>query len=239
MQYVMGLMSRYLEKINMMNVSLYWNKIRRPLTAVAVGGFLAVSLQGCFLLAGTAIVGGTFASVDRRTLGAQTEDKSIVVKGLARMQNVVAAGSHVNVTSFNRRVLLSGEVPDAASKEAAEREIKNMEGVLGVFNELEIAGASGFGARSNDTLVTSKVVASLVDAQDLSAHVFKVTTERGIVYLMGRVTQNEGTRAANIASGVSGVQRVVTLFEYISETEVREFERNKDEQQPAAVEARS
>lgn len=213
----------------MKQASVYWHKIRRPLAAVAVGGFLAVSLQGCFLLAGSAIVGGTFATVDRRTLGAQTEDKSIVVKGMARIPNVVAEGAHVNLTSFNRRVLLSGEVPDAASKEAAEREIKNMAGVVGVFNELEVTNASGFGSRSNDTLITSKVLASLVDAQDLSAHVFKVTTERGIVYLMGRVTQNEGTRAANIASGVSGVQRVVTFFEYISESELREYERNKPE----------
>lgn len=222
----------------MNTLSVYWNKIRRPLAAVAVGGFLAVSLQGCFLLAGTAIVGGTFASVDRRTLGAQTEDKALVVKGMARISNVVASGSHVNVTSFNRRVLLSGEVPDAASKEAAEREMKETEGVVGVFNELEIANASSFGDRSNDTLITSKVLASLVDAKDLSAHVFKVTTERGIVYLMGRVTQNEGTRAANIASGVSGVQRVVTLFEYISENEVRDIERNQGAKESAPESAR-
>ncbi len=214
----------------MMKASTWWKKMRRPMAAVAVGGVLAVSLQGCFLLAGGAIVGGTMASVDRRTFGAQTEDKSIVVKGTAKLPNVVASGSHVNVTSFNRHVLLSGEVPDAASKEAAEREIKSMEGVVGVFNELEVVDASGFGARSNDTLITSKVVASLVDTKDLTAHAFKVTTERGIVYLMGRVTQDEGARAASVASGVSGVQRVVTLYEYISESELKELQGNKTEQ---------
>lgn len=210
----------------MKHVSTYWHKVRRPLAAVAVGGVLAISLQGCFLMAGTAIVGGTMAAVDRRTLGAQTEDKTILVKGTARIPDVVSAGSHVNVTSFNRQVLLSGEVPDAKSKAAAEAAIKEIEGVVGVFNELEIAGAAGFGSRSNDTLITSKVVASLMDADNISAHVVKVTTERGIVYLMGRVTQEEGTLAARIASGVSGVQRVVTLYEYISEAERKELDRN-------------
>lgn len=206
----------------MNDVQTAWLKLRRPLAAAAVCGMLAIGLQGCFgVLAGGMLV-GTFAATDRRTLGAQTEDKSIVIKGEANIPDVVASGSHVNVTSFNRKVLLSGEVPDEASKAAAEREIKSLPNVAGVFNELVISGSSSFSSRSGDALITSKVLASLVDAKDLYASAFKITTERGIVYMMGRVTEREGRRGADIAAGVSGVQEVVTLYdEYISEEELK------------------
>jgi osmotically-inducible protein OsmY len=200
-------------------------KLRRPLAAAAVCGMLAIGLQGCFGVLAGGLLAGTFAATDRRTLGAQTEDKSIVVKGEANIPGVVPQGSHVNVTSFNRKVLLSGEVPDEASKAAAEREIKALPGVEGVFNELAISGSSNFSSRSGDALVTSKVLASLVDAKDLYSSAFKVTTERGIVYMMGRVTEREGKRGADIASGVSGVQKVVTLYEYISEEELKQYSR--------------
>ncbi|ASU36966.1 transporter [Herbaspirillum sp. meg3] len=207
----------------MNDVKAGWLKWRRPLAAVAVGGMLAIGLQGCFGVLAGGMLAGTFAATDRRTLGAQTEDKSIVVKGEANIPDVVAAGSHVNVTSFNRKVLLSGEVPDEASKAAAEREIKSLPNVNGVFNELVVSGSSGFSARSGDALITSKVLASLVDAKDLYASAFKITTERGIVYMMGRVTEREGKRGADIAAGVSGVQKVVTLYEYISEEELKQY----------------
>lgn len=196
---------------------------RRPLAAMAVSGMLAISLQGCFGILAGGMLAGTFAATDRRTLGAQTEDKSLVVRGEANIPGVVASGSHINVTSFNRKVLLTGEVPDEASKAAAEREIKGLAGVEGVFNELAIAGSSGFSSRSGDALITSKVLASLVDAKDLYASAFKVTTERGIVYMMGRVTASEGKRGAEVASGVSGVQKVVTLYEYITEEELQQY----------------
>jgi len=178
-------------------------------------------LQGCIGVIAGGMLAGTFAASDRRTLGAQTEDKAIVVKGETTMSNVLPAGSHVNVTSFNRHVLLSGEVPDEASKAQAEREIKNITGVERVFNELAVSGSSSFSSRSSDALITSKVLASLVDAKDLYANAFKITTERGIVYMMGRVTQREGQVAAKVASGVNGVQKVVTLYDYISEDDVK------------------
>ena len=142
----------------MNDVKAGWLKWRRPLAAAAVCGMLAIGLQGCFGVLAGGMLAGTFAATDRRTLGAQTEDKSIVVKGEANIPGVVASGSHVNVTSFNRKVLLSGEVPDEASKAAAEREIKSLPNVSGVFNELVISGSSGFSARSGDALITSKVL---------------------------------------------------------------------------------
>jgi len=200
-------------------------KMRRPLAAVALGGMLVMSLQGCVAVLGGAALAGTFAATDRRTLGAQTEDKGIVVKGESRIPGVVANGSHVNVTAFNRKVLLSGEVPDEASKAAAEREVKAIENVDTVYNELAIEPASGFSGRSSDALITSKVLASLVDDKTLYSSAFKITTERGIVYMMGRVTQREGQRGAAIASGVSGVKKVVTLYEYITEQELADYQR--------------
>lgn len=202
-------------------VYAHWQKIKRPLATVVLCAGLLASLQGCVgLMVGGAVM-GTLAATDRRTLGAQTEDKTIVVKGETRIPNLVGDAGHVNVTSFNRRVLLTGEVRDAQLKAAVEREAQQIEGVKAVINELEIAGPASYTSRSSDTLITGKIKASFVDARDMYANSVKVVTERGNVYLMGRVTQSEGMRASNIASGVSGVQKVVKIFEYISEDDLR------------------
>ena len=173
-----------------------WTRVTRPLAAVALCGVVLGSLQGCVEMAvGTAVM-GTLAASDRRTFGAQTEDKAIVFKGETRVSNLVGDAGHVNVSSFNRRVLLTGEVRDEAMKGAVEREVSAIEGVLSVINELEVMGVSSFTSRSNDSLITGKVKASFVDAKDLYANSIKVVTERGVVYLMGRVTQREGDLAA-------------------------------------------
>lgn len=205
-----------------------WQQVKRPLAAVALCASVLVSLQGCVgMMVGGAVM-GTLAATDRRTLGAQTEDKAIAVKGENRIQNLVGDAGHVNVTSFNRRVLLTGEVRDAQMKAAVEREAQAIEAVQAVVNELEITYPANFTSRANDTLITGKIKASFVDAQGIYANSVKVVTERGNVYLMGRVTQHEGERAANIASGVSGVQRVVKVFEYISEDELRSLSNTKE-----------
>ena len=197
-----------------------WQAIRRPLARVLIGGMLAVSLQGCIEMAiGTALV-GTMAAVDRRTLGAQTEDKTITIKANARLRDVGQEGGNVNVVSFNRKVLLTGEVKDEAMRQHVERTIAAIEGVEAVHNELAIDFASGYGARSYDTLLTTKVKASLIDAKDLHASAIKVVSERNVVYLLGLVTEREGTRAAEIASGVSGVTKVVKMFETITEQQL-------------------
>ena len=198
---------------------------RRPmavlLTKVVMGSALLASLSGCFGLIVGAGVAGAVSAVDRRTLGAQTEDKSITVKAELKMRQVVGDAGNVNVTSYNRRVLLTGEVRDEAMKAAAEREVRAIENVVSVINELDISGSSSYTSRSNDALITTKVKTSLVDMKTVSANSFKVTTERGVVYLMGVVTQREGNIAADVAKGVSGVRRVVKIFEYISEEDAR------------------
>jgi osmotically-inducible protein OsmY len=200
-----------------------WRRLRRPLALFALCGMTAISLQGCIEMAvGTAVM-GTIAATDRRTFGAQTEDKAIAVKGENRIGNLVGSAGHVNINSFNRKVLLTGEVPDEATKTAVEREIAEVSGVQSIVNDLVVAPPTSFSSRSNDTLLTGKVKASLIDAQDISANSFKVVTERAVVYLMGRVTQREGTRASEIARGVAGVQKVVKVFEYITEDDVRQM----------------
>lgn len=207
-----------------------WQGMKRSLATVALCGAVAASLQGCIEMAiGTAVM-GTLAATDRRTFGAQTEDKTIAVKGETRIPGIVGGAGHVNVSSFNRRVLLTGEVRDEAMKAAVEREIGAIEGVQSIVNELAIAGTTSFTSRSNDTLITGKVKASFVDTKDLYANSIKVVTERGIVYLMGRVTQREGDLAAEVTRGVGGVQKVVKIFEYIGEDELKQLTRAPENQ---------
>lgn len=205
----------------MIDLNRYLKTARRPVALALVCGAAVLSLQGCIgMMVGGAVV-GTLAATDRRTLGAQTEDKSIAVKGEVRIPKVVGSNGHVNIASFNRKVLLTGEVPNEAAKAAAEREAAAIEGVQSVVNELAIAGASSFTSRSSDAVITGKVKASFVDNKNLSANAIKVVTERGTVYLMGRVTQGEGNLAAEITRGVSGVEKVVKVFEYITDEEYR------------------
>ncbi|HEY6773763.1 MAG TPA: BON domain-containing protein [Oxalicibacterium sp.] len=212
----------------MIDLNRYLVAARRPLALALIVGAATISLQGCFALVAGGTVAGTLAATDRRTLGAQTEDKAIVVKGESRIPGVAGPNDHVNVTAFNRKVLLTGEVRDESAKAAAEREAASIEGVQSVVNELAILGPSSFTSRSNDALITGKVKASFVDDKALYSNAFKVTTERGIVYLMGRVTQSEGDRAAEIARGVSGVVKVVKIFEYISDEEYRQLTTTPD-----------
>jgi osmotically-inducible protein OsmY len=180
-----------------------------------------LSLSGCFPLVVGGVAMGAAATADRRTLGAQTEDKSITVKAEMRLNKLGGDLAHINIASFNRKVLLTGEVPDQSTKAAAEREVRAIEGVQTVYNELEIGAPATYTARSSDAMVTTKVKASLVEMNTISASSFKVVTENGTVFLMGRVTQREGDVATDVTKSVTGVQRVVKLFEYISEEELR------------------
>jgi osmotically-inducible protein OsmY len=209
--------------MEMIKLSKQWAALRRPLAAVAVCGVVAIGLQGCIgVLAGGAIATG-FASSDRRTLGAQTEDKGISLKAGSRVEAVVGTPSHINATSYNRKLLLTGEVRSEDAKQAAGKEAAAIPGVEGVFNELTVGETSSVGTRSNDTYITSKVLASLFDAKDVFSNSFKVVTENGVVYLMGLVTQREGDRGAEIVRGINGVQKVVTVYEYLTEAELAQI----------------
>ena len=195
------------------------NKV--PMAKAVLCAALLASLAGCFPLVVGGVAMGAAATADRRTLGAQTEDKSITVKAEMRLNKLGGDLAHINIASFNRKVLITGEVPDQSTKAAAEREVRAIEGVQTVYNELEIGAPATYTARSSDAMVTTKVKASLVEMNTISAASFKVVTENGTVFLMGRVTQREGDVATDVTKSVTGVQRVVKLFEYISEEELR------------------
>jgi osmotically-inducible protein OsmY len=130
---------------------------------------------------------------------------------------------HVNVNSYNRQVLLTGEVPSEAVKQQVEQIVARVENVKGIINELGVMGMSTLAQRSSDALVTGKVKASLVDDKELYAGAFRVVTERGTTYLLGRVTQREAARATEIARSVGGVQKVVRLFEIITDQELQQI----------------
>lgn len=193
----------------------------RPLARAALCVALLGSLSGCVGVVLGGAAAGALSAADRRTLGAQTDDKAIALKAEARLPKITGEDVHINANSFNRKVLLTGEIKDEAMKAAVEREVRAIDGVLDVVNELQIAGPATYTSRSNDALITTKVKASLVDMKTISATSFKVVTERGTVYLMGRVTQREGQVASDVARGVSGVAKVVKVLEYITEEELK------------------
>ena len=197
------------------------NKYTRPLAQATLCLALIGSLSGCVALVVGGVAAAAGATADRRTLGAQADDKAISVKADLRLPKITGPDVHINANSFNRVVLLTGEVKDDAMKAAVEREVKAIPGVVSVANELTIAGPATYTERASDSLITTKVKASLVDMKTISATSFKVVTERGVVYLMGRVTQREGQVASDVARGVAGVNKVVKIFEYITEDEMR------------------
>jgi osmotically-inducible protein OsmY len=183
---------------------------------------LGASLSACVpLVMGGAFVGSTMVATDRRTSGAQLEDEGIELRANNRIGQALSDQVHINVTSYNRQVLLTGEVPTATDKQKLDDLVLKVENVRSVVNEVAVLGTTSLSQRSSDTLVTGKVKASLVDARDLQSNVFKVVTERGVVYLMGRVSQREADRATELARNVSGVQKVVRVFEILTEDELK------------------
>lgn len=173
-------------------------------------------LQGCApLLVGGVAATGVVVSQDRRTIGTITEDEGIELKAGSRIGERFKDGVHVNVTSFNRMVLLSGEVPSEQISSEVARIVRAVENVRGVYSELSVAGVSSIPSRSNDTLITAKVKARFLDANKFNALHVKVVTENSVVYLMGLVTRQEANDATEVARTTSGVQKVVRLFEYL------------------------
>ncbi len=197
---------------------------RRPVLAALVVATAAISLQGCLPVMVGGTVMGTLAATDRRTIGAQADDAAIVLKGEGRARKITGEQGRVAVTSFNHRVLLTGEVVDEKMKSEVEQQIVTIDGVKSVENDLVVAPVSSMGARSNDVLISGKVKAAIIDTKDLYVNAFKVHTDRGVVYLMGRVTQREGKLAAEVArNAASKIRKVVKLFEYISEDDLKEL----------------
>jgi osmotically-inducible protein OsmY len=202
--------------------------MKRQLKTVVYGAVLLAtlaSLTACApLILGGAVMTGVVAT-DRRTTGTQVEDESIEIKVANAVRQDLGDRVHLNVTSFNRQVLLSGEARTAADKERAEKLASSQENVNAVVNDLAVMPASSLTQRSKDTVITGRLKAAFVDAKDLQVNSFKVVTERGIVYLMGRVTAREAKRATDIARSMSGVAKVVRVFEEIPEQELQRLSR--------------
>ena len=195
---------------------------KRVLLALGAAAVVGTSLTACFpLLAGGALAGGALVAIDRRTSGAQLEDEGIELRAMSRLRDNIGSRARVSATSYNRQVLLTGEVLNEQDKKLVEQVVTRVENVTGVVNALDIINSPTLVQRSSDVLITGQVKALLIDSRDIYANAFKVVTERGTVYLMGRVTQREADRATEIVRGARGVQKVVRLLEIISEDELR------------------
>ena len=193
---------------------------------VLAAATLSTQLSGCFPVLVGAVGMGAYATTDRRSLGAQADDKVIDARVSSRIGDALSDRTHVNVNTFNRKVLLTGEVPDEASRRKAEQIAKSVDNVQSVVADLEIGGMTPATARNNDAFITAKVKAELVSRKDIFANAYKVVTEKSIVYLMGRVTRAEGDRAAEIARGISGVAKVVKVFDYITDAELAQIRKS-------------
>jgi osmotically-inducible protein OsmY len=192
----------------------------RLTTALALAGVVVAGLSACApLLVGGAVLGGGLVATDRRTTGIQIEDESIELRASSRVRELATLGQ-VSVTSYNRLVLLTGEVPGAAERAQVEQAVAKVENVRAVVNELVVAPNSSLSSRTADNALATKVKLTLVDAKDVQANAFKVVAERRVVYLMGRVTEREGQRGAELASQVSGVEKVVKVFDIVNEKDL-------------------
>jgi osmotically-inducible protein OsmY len=198
--------------------------IINPIMRVLVLSSLVGVLGGCAaVVVGGMIAGTVMVASDRRTSGSQLNDEGIEIRAKNRLKEKFGERGNFSVTSYNGRVLLTGEVAGNSDKLAAEQLVFQVENVKLVVNELTVAGStSTLQERTNDTLITSRVKTSLIEAKDLQSNAFKVVTERGVVYLMGRVTQREADRSTDIARSTSGVVKVVRSFEFISEDEAKQ-----------------
>ena len=188
---------------------------------VGAAVLLCSLLSACVgpLLVGGAMVGGTLVAVDRRTSGAQLDDEAIELRAANQIRSNLGTRVRVSVTSYNRQVLLTGEVPNLQDKQRVEQVVKAVDSVASVVNELAVLNSPSFMDRSADALLTGRVKAMLLDAQDLQSSAFKVVTERNTVYLMGRVTQREADRATEVVRATPNVQKVVRMLEIITEQE--------------------
>lgn len=200
--------------------------LSRPRAALGLLALVgAFTLPGCAaLLVGGAVVGGTMVITDRRSTATQLEDQLIEGKAATKVRETLGERGKVAATSYNRLVLLTGDVVTDSDKAAIEQAVARVDNVRSVVNELIVGGSASLSTRSNDTLLSTKVKASIVDAKGLYANSIKVVTERSVVYMLGRVTEQEATQAANVARGVSGVNKVVRVFDILTEAELAEIQ---------------
>jgi len=202
---------------------------------ISVLGITAIGLAGCFPVVATGVVTGALSVSDRRTTGAQAEDQAIEIKAFNRFRERFKSSQiSLSVVSFNRIALVTGYVPDEATKAEAARLVSSIENVKNSINEIVVGLPPSIRTYGSDTILTIRVKASMLEAKDLQAQVIKVYTESSTVFLMGIVTEREANRAADIASRVSGVRRVVRAIETISEADLSRMHLQTGGNNPAA-----
>ncbi|MBN2691053.1 MAG: BON domain-containing protein [Burkholderiaceae bacterium] len=210
---------------------------RRPRGLWRAASLLAVvlaatQLQGCFVL-GLGAVGTTaYVATDRRTAGSILEDNTIQLKADNRISTALGGYANVRAVSYNQQVLLVGQVPTEAAKLQAGEVVRGVPNVKAVLNEIDVGPVSDLNRSATDTLITTKVKAQLIDAHDIFGNAFKITTSNSVVYLMGIVTQREADRAVQIARDTTGVSKVVTMFNIISEQQLQDMRNPQKENAP-------
>ncbi len=207
----------------------------RALLLALLAAAPALLLQGCIpVAAGGAAVAGAVMVTDRRTSGTYVEDEGIEWKVSSHIKDRFGDATHVNVTSYNRNVLLTGETPDERTRNELSAIASKVENVRGIVNEAVVGPISSLSARGNDSLITSNVKARFVDANRFSANHVKVVTEANVVFLLGLVTRAEADAATEVARTSQGVRKVVRVFEYINDAEARRIDSGASSSQPAA-----
>lgn len=198
--------------------------------ALAAAVVIATALSACLPLAATGALIGATLSVDRRTVGTQIDDQSIQLRANQRIKEVLPGDDKgfAYVTSHNRRVLLTGLAPDARSKARAEQIAASVDNVRGVYNELNIGSPNLLSSSTRDTLVTAKVRSALFQDKTIEATAVRVVTELRTVYLMGLVTRDEGAHISKVASQIPGVDKVVTIFDFISDQDLQTLQRERE-----------
>jgi osmotically-inducible protein OsmY len=197
---------------------------KRLIASLLLGATLLPMLQGCVPVIAAGVTTGVLAAIDRRSIGAQTEDETIEWKTEHAVKEKFGDKVHVDYTSYNRKVLLTGEVPSAEIRSEIERIVLGVNNVRGVYNELAVSGHSSYSARSNDAYITSKVKGRFIDANKFNVVHVKVITESGGVYLLGLVTQQEAEAAVELARTTSGVMKVINVMEIISNAKAKELD---------------
>ncbi|MDT3736665.1 MAG: BON domain-containing protein [Denitratisoma sp.] len=203
--------------------------MKKLLLATTLISLSLPALQGCVPAVATGVGAGALMIVDRRAGETYLADEAIEIRSLNRINEKFGDKVHVNVTSYNMKVLLTGEVPDAGIKDELEKAVAGIVNVKGVANEVTIGAISSFSDRSNDTYITSKVKARFIDANKFQVNHVKVVTEAGTVFLLGLVTRKEADDAVEIARTTAGVKKVVRIFEYIEFKDAQRLDKRPTE----------
>ncbi|MFJ4290378.1 BON domain-containing protein [Cupriavidus sp. NPDC089707] len=207
--------------------------LRATLTAAAVL-VSATQLAGCFPVIAGAVGTGVTMATDRRPAATQTVDRGLQMEAESTINSRYSGQARVNVTVFNRKVLLTGEASNDSVKQQVEQYVRGLQNARVVINELEVVNSPGFMTQSQDAYLTSKVKTLLMTAEGVPSNSIKITTEKSVVYLLGVVTRQEGDRATDVARNASGVTKVVKAFDYVNDTERARLDAASTAQNPSS-----